>query len=820
MSHLKFLTGQAHGQRQARRSLALFFATGLWLALASAQAETAPAGNPLYAHAERFLVVHKNEMVLNAGVSPHWRSAGGAHFTYAKELGDGRREFIRVDAATGKRRPAFQASIVAAGLASALGESVDAQRLPFNDYDVIGRAEIQFSVGAADYRCSVERPTCSRVPAAPAVDPLVVPSPDGRWLAYVQNHNLWVRSADGKQRFALTQDGEAHNAYAATPEANPLHMDQVMQGLPVPPVALWSPDSRRVFTQRMDEREVRVQVLVQSTPADGSVQSKTIRWRSPMATDAVLPMAESWIFDVERREGHRVDMPPVAALVATAIENKEAWWTDDSQAVYVFSRSRYNKQMSLRRVNAEDGRARVVVQEEGATFVEAASIGGRPMVYILKNGQVLWFSERTGRGHLYLYDGASGALLRPLTQGDWSVRNVLRLDEARGYVYVAGTEREAGSDPYYRKIYRISLADGAVRLLSPEEADHQVSCEQESAYFSPPKELARDASAALGFSPDGKYFLDTYSRTDLPSVTVLRRADGGEVAVVEKADISRLAPSGVPHPERFSALAADGKTRLYGNLLRPANFDPQKKYPIVDSLYPGPQARKAYPRYLDVVFGYTADQALAELGFIVLQMDGRGTPGRSKTFLDESYGKLGQAGHLDDHIAVLQQLAAKDPSLDLTRVGVYGGSAGGYAALRAMLLYPEFYKVAVSAAGSHDLRTQTASYSEGFMGPDDGTNYAAAANAPLVAKLQGPLLLLHGEMDWTVAPQNTLQVVAALIAHDKPFDLIIAPNVGHSPLGVHGGYLLQRSWDFLSEHLHPSGGVLPCITATSQSCAH
>jgi dipeptidyl-peptidase-4 len=777
-----------------------------WIAIAALSTTSAVAAVEsaldarIYDRAARFLIQSEDSLVLNRNVTPHWRTDGGDNFTYVKDLGDGRTEFVRVDAATGVRSKPFDAQIIAQGLGKALGKPVEAERLPFRDFDRLDSAVLRFAVGAVNYTCSTTKPSCQE-DAVVATDSLEVPSPDGSWIAFVRDYNLWIRSADGQQSFALTEDGEAHYAYAGTPEANPLFTERAMQDEPFSPVVLWSPNSRRLFTQKLDERRVRQLSLVQSVPANGSVRPKILSWRAPLATDPVLPVAEPWVFDIAERSGHRIKMEAIPTLVMTSIEAKEAWWSPDGQRVYVFSRSRYYKTMSLYEVDAATGQTRLVIQEHGNTFVEAGSIGQRPMVYTLANGEVVWFSERDGRGHLYIYDCASGRMKRQLTEGDWSVRGVLYLDEANGLIYVAGSEREPGADPYYRKVYRVRLADGHVTLLTPEDADHLVASAQDSAYFDPPPNLVRSPADSRGFSPSGRYFLDTYSRTDLPAETVLRRADGRLIATIERADISRVVAGGLTVPERFSALAADGKTRLYGNILRPSDFDPQKIYPVIDSMYPGPQVRKASPRMLDIVFGYAADQTLAELGFIVVQLDGRGTPGRSKTFLDESYGKLGQAGHLDDHVAVITELAGRYPYMDLGRVGAYGGSAGGHAALRALVTYPDFFRAGVSAAGSHNLLMQTPAYSEVFIGPDDGANYRAAANAPLMDQLKGKLLLIHGDMDWSVLPSNTLQIVDALIKNNKDFDLLIVPNLGHTPLGFHGGYVLRQTWDFLVENV-------------------
>ena len=770
------------------------------LITAAALAEPTVLDTAVYDRAARFLVQNADQWVLNRSVLPHWRLGGGENFTYVKDLGHGRTEFVRVQADTGARSQPFDATIVAQGLTKALGNLVQPDQLPFRDYDWNSAGQLLFTLGDTDYACSITTPRCQREQVVVS-NALEKPSPNGRWVAFTRDYNLWIRSADGKEAYPLTHDGEAHYAYGGTPEANPLYTEAVMQGRPLPTVVLWSDDSTHLMTQRLDERAVRELAIAQTVPTDGTVAPTAHHWRSALSNDLTVPVSEHWVFDLAQRVGHRVAIDPVTSPVTTPIEAHEAWWSADGHRIYLFARTRYAKSMSLYEIDASDGHARTMIEESGKTFVEAAGNGQRPMVYTLATGEVLWFSERDGIGRLYLYDGVTGQLKRQLTAGDWSVRNVLHLDEAHGLVYVAGSGSEAAPDPYYREIYRIRLADGQTTLLTPDVADHLVSSAQESAYYDPPRNLARDANAARGFSPSGRYFLDTISRIDLAPETWLRQSDGKTVALVERTDLAQVLATGATLPERFSALAADGKTRLYGNLLKPSNFDPHRTYPVIDSLYPGPQAHKAYPRVVDVLFGYMADQTIAELGFLVVQLDGRGTPDRSKKFLDESYGRIGQAGHLDDHVAVLQQLASRYPYFDLSRVGVFGGSAGGAAALRALLTYPNFFRAGVAAAGSHDPRLQTVAYAEKFMGPDDGHNYEAAANAPLARNLKGQLLLIHGDADWTVPIANTMQVVDALIRNNKEFELLIAPNIGHSPLGVHGGYVLRRSWDFLVKNV-------------------
>jgi dipeptidyl-peptidase 4 len=401
------------------------------------------------------------------------------------------------------------------------------------------------------------------------------------------------------------------------------------------------------------------------------------------------------------------------------------------------------------------------------------------------------------------------------------VRNVLRLDETQGFLYVAGNEREAKDDPYYRRVYRIGLNDGKVRLLTPETADHAVHSEQEAGVFASkavgPSGNPKDS---YGFSPSGRFFLDTYTRTDLPPVTVLRRSDGALIAEVERADISKLTAVGFTPPERFHALAADGKTLLYGNVLRPSNFDPSKRYPVLDSPYPGPQSHRATPSFLATVFDRMEAQTYAELGFIVVVVDGRGSHGRSKRFHDESYGGLAQAGHLDDHVAAIKELARRYPYMDLDRVGIFGTSGGGYATVHAMEMFPDFFKVGVSDAGNHDQRGYIAVWGETYNGPESGSNYTDAANPLRVDSIKGKLFLLHGDMDSNVLPSQTFQLADALIKANKDFDLLIVPNAGHGLLML-DPYPLRRSWDFMVRNLlhaePPAGYDLKAATARQSS---
>ncbi|MFM7067450.1 MAG: prolyl oligopeptidase family serine peptidase, partial [Gammaproteobacteria bacterium] len=526
---------------------------------------------------------------------------------------------------------------------------------------------------------------------------------------------------------------------------------------------------------------------------DGSSRPLASRWRYAMPNDAKIATAEPWIFDVMARTGRAVRLPSLPITFLTPVEARDAWWSTDGRTLYLIARGRYAKSMSLQLIDPATGGARELIAETARTFLESADLGQRPMVHVLRNGDVLWFSERDGQGRLYLHDGVTGQLKRSLTRGDWTVRNLLRVDEEAGVVFIAAT-REPGPDidPYHRHVYRVRLVDGAVTRLTPEEADHAVAGVQDSIFDRP--------AGTAGFSPSGRYFLATHTRADLPAKTVLRRADGRWVADVEQADLSRLLATGFTPPERFMALAADGKTPLYGLIFRPSDFDPARRYPVIDNPYPGPQSRRTTVDLLQEAFGRGGAQAFAELGFIVVAMDGRGSQGRSKAFRDESYAGLSQAGHLDDHVAVIRELARRHPSMDLERVGIYGTSGGGYATVNAMARFPDFFKVGIAEAGNHDQRGYLAVWGETYNGPEVGDNYTAAANRLLAANLRGRLFLLHGDMDSNVLPSQTLQLADALIRANRDFDLLIVPNAGHGTLEPRS-YALRRAWDFMVRHL-------------------
>lgn len=784
-----------------------------------------------YARAERFLFWNKDRYITGGEVRHHWihpetvaaqilaptnaRSGLPApvaqgkageladHFWYRRTNAQGAVEFVLVDAATGEGRPAFDHMHIAASLTKALGNAPDnpvlPDALPFTSFRYSARGQaIEFLLKDKLWTCGLQRDVCTNK-VSPLLDPTVVVSPDGRWAAFRKDHNLWIRSLEDGAEFALTSDGVEHYSYAASTGNNTRTVSDQRSGRGPTPVVLWSPDSRRLLTNRVDERKVKELYLLQSVPDDGSLRPKPYSFRFSMANDEHKAQVHQFVFDVMTRERVDLKFPVFCAPFFTPIEIHDVWWSRDGREIEYIERGPFYRTLTLHVADARTGESRKLIEESGETFVELASPGRLPMVERLTSGEILWFSERDGWGHLYLYDQHGRS--RQITKGEWLVRGIVGIDERSRTVYFTASGREPNRNPYYRHLYRVQLDGSGLELLTPENAEHQINIFGED-WFSllGPDPLPREGETR-GLAPSGKYFIDVYSRPDLPPTSVLRAIDGRLIATLETADISALEREGFTMPEPFEVLAADEQTKLYGTILRPSRFDPAKKYPVIDSIYPGPQIIRTFPTFSMTVFDPVAPSAnaLAELGFIVVTVDGRGTPHRSKAFYNASYGKLGDAGNLEDHIAALKQLAQRYPSMDLERVGIFGQSGGGYASTRAMLKHPDFYKVAVSGAGNHDQRGYLAFWGETYNGPDNGENYLAAANAPLAKNLQGKLLLIHGDMDDNVPPALTMQVVDGLIKANKDFDMLIVPNAGHGVMRE--AYATRRMWDYFVRHL-------------------
>ncbi len=504
--------------------------------------------------------------------------------------------------------------------------------------------------------------------------------------------------------------------------------------------------------------------------------------------DSVIPTNELYVIDLASRATRKVNDAPQSALSFYALGGAGIQWSPESDKLYFTHVDRGPKHVRLMVADPATGAAHQVLADSARTYVIGALdfFGpGTPNWRVLKNGDIVWFSERDGWGHLYRF-GPDGALKNQITKGPWVVAFLMGIDEATGKVYFTARGHEPGRNPDYSFLYSINLDGSEMTLLSPEDADHTVTP-----------------------VPGGKYFIDSYSRVDEPPTIVLRAADGHVVKPLEHADISGLVALGW-HPGRpFTALARDGVTLMTGNIYLPSNFDSTRKYPVIDHIYPGPLIT---PVSLDffpnrVPFSYSTMgqvQALAELGFVVVEMNAMGNTARSTATYQQWYGNMGDNG-IPDHIAALKQLAVRYRWMDLDRLGIYGHSGGGFSSTDALLRYPDFYKVAVSSSGNHDNRTYYYGWGERFQGllvrdsANRSDNYAAVANKTLVNNLKGHLFLIHGDMDDNVHPAMTIQMVDALIKANKSFDLLIVPDANHDL--TQNPYVIRRTWDFFVRYL-------------------
>ena len=684
-----------------------------------------------YAHAEKFMTYNTAPLVLRGGVRPVWIPTTAAEpterFWYRVTTERGP-EAVLVNAATGTQAPC----------------------------DLPACAEALRNTGGGR----------GGAPARSAD----VKSPDGKRTAFVRSWNLWVRDLASGKETQLTKDGVKDFGYA-TDNAGWTTSDRA--------ILLWSPDSKKIATFQQDQRGVGEMYLVDTKVGHPTLQA----WKYPLPGDPVITMIQRVVIDVDSGKIVRLQLPPdqhrstLCDDVSCRGEWDDVQWGPDGSKLAFVSTSRDHKHEQLRQADPSSGSVRDVLEEKGETFLESGN-GRVSWKFLPGSNEVVWFSERDNWGQLYLHDLQTGREKHQITTGDGNVTQLLRVDEKNRVLYFTAVGREKGRDPYFRHFYRIGMDGKNLQLLTPADADHDVS-----------------------LSPSGKFFVDSYSKPDVPPVTELRDSDGRLIVTLEKADISRLIAAGWKPPVPVTVKARDGVTDLYGLMYTPTSLDPAKKYPIVNHIYPGPQTGSVGGRTFAASRGDA--QALAELGFIVVEIDGMGTPWRSKQFHQAYYGDMGD-NTLADQVTAMKQLAEKYPYIDLDRAGIYGHSGGGYATADAMFRYPDFFKVGISEAGNHDNRVYEDDWAEKWQGllqtkGDGTTNYDNQANQLVAKNLKGKLLLAHGTMDSNVPPYNTLLVVDELIKANKDFDLLMLPNRNHG-FG-NEPYMVRRRWDYFVKYL-------------------
>lgn len=727
-----------------------------------------------YEHAASFLSFNTESLLYRTGVRANWME--GDKFWYSVNTEKGT-EFFLVDPSKKSKTPAFDQAKLAAALSKATSRNYDAYKLPFQFFSFSPDGKnISFSADSRKWKYDLKSAVVTADASAATAEPpspatmgrrggfTEVISPDGKKAAFIKDYNLWVRNLETRQETQLTTDGIKDFGYA-TDNAGWSTSDRA--------ILRWSPDSKKIATFQQDQRKVGDMYLVTT-----NVGKPTLRaWKYPLPGDKDIIMIHRVIVDVDQPKVVRlqVEPDPHRASLSDDISSSGTFddvdWKADGTELAFLSTSRDHKIEKMRIADAATGAVREVFEERVATQYESGQ-GAINWRYLAATNEFIWYSERDNWGHLYLYDAKTGQLKNQITKGDFVVTRMLDVDEKKRKIRFIGLGKEPGN-PYFAHIYEIGFDGKNLVSLTPETGNH-----------------------AVNYSPSEKYFIDTYSQPDVPSVVVLRDANGKQLLELEKTDVSKLQATGWKAPAQVKLKAHDGITDIYGLVFTPTRMESGKKYPVVDYIYPGPQGGSVGSWSFAASRG--DHQALAELGFIVVLIEGTSNPDRSKSYHDMSYGNMAE-NTLPDQITAIRQLSQQYP-MDTTRVGIWGHSGGGFATAAAMFRYPDFFKVGIAESGNHDNRNYEDDWGERYNGLVENSNYGAQANQNYAQNLKGKLMLAHGMMDNNVPPYNTLLVVEALEKANKDYDLVIFPNSAHG-FGQYSYYMMRRRWDYFVRNL-------------------
>lgn len=733
-----------------------------------------------YERAESFLSYNTQPLIDRGNVQPNWLP--GDRFWYRVLTAQGS-EFILADPAKGTRVPAFDQQRLATALSAASGKDYTAWMLPFQSFSYSAdRTSISFRADGKSWNCDLKTYAVSKAISEENSGGQgqrgggfgfgsSATSPDGSKTAFIKDYNLWIRDTKTKQETQLTTDGIKNFGYA-TDNAGWKSSDR--------PVLSWSPDSKKIATFKQDQRNVGDMFLATTNVG----HPKLSEWKYPLPGDKDIPMLQRCVINIDQPKVifFNIPMDPHRSTLGDDITSggtlNDVDWSNDVSELAFVSTSRDHKQEKFRIANTVTGDVREVFEEVVPTQYESGQ-GAINWRYLSKTNEIIWYSERDNWGHLYLYDSKTGQLKNQVTKGDWVVTRMLKVDEKNRVIYFIANGLQP-ENPYFASFCKIGFDGKNFKVLTPDAGTHNVS-----------------------FSPSGNYFIDNYSKPDVPNTIVLRDMNGKKIMELEKTDISRLVAAGWKPPVPISVKAHDGKTDIYGLMFLPTKPDPNKKYPVIDYIYPGPQGGSIGGNW-----GFSAsrgdNQALAELGFVVVAIEGTGNPDRSKSFHDMYYPDM-STNTLPDQVTGIRQLSARYSYIDTSRVGIWGHSGGGFATAAAMFRYPDFFKVGIAESGNHDNRNYEDDWGERYIGlltknPDGTDNYTAQANQTYAKNLKGKLMLAHGMMDNNVPSYNTLLVVEALEKANKDYDLVIFPNSAHG-YGQYSSYMMRRRWDYFVKNL-------------------
>lgn len=669
-------------------------------------------------------------------------------------------------------------------LASSL--SIDPGALADAEFDLPRPGVLAVTLGGQEHVVDVSNRRV--IESRPALAMPALHSPDGRYACFVKGHDLWLHERGKNEQRPLTRDGAPYFSYGRQPD---ICLGAVTYAKRPSPVALWSPDSEWLLTHRIDERAVSEMALVENVPPGGG-RPVLHRYKYSVPGDP-LPIATVVAIHIQTGRVVCFEDFPIEIMVAGSPFTSRMVWFGAHGKAFALRMDRYFKRAELIELDLAAGSGRIAVCETtDIGYLEMHHLlGVTPNVRTLKSGEIIWFSERDGRAHLYLYDGATGQQMNRITSGEWLVRDIVHVDEVNRTIIFTACGLDPNADPVHRSLCRVNLDGSGFGVLLAHDGDialprtEPAGLEQGRAFC--------PSYAQPGVSRDGRFGVVRLTHVERGNVTRIVDLQSGQGFDIASADPGR----GEVLVRSFTALAADGATRLHGTMFLPSDFDESRKYPLVDYIYPGPQTN-VHPQSFHSI-GSAHATVLAALGMVSFMLDTRGMSFRAKAIRQAGYGDLAQAA-LDDHVAVVRQLCERHAFLDRTRVAIYGQSGGGYAAARGLFEHSDTFALGVSVCGNHDSSVYSAAWADKYRGPGNPDVFAHQASAASAHQLEGKLLLISGDMDENVHVSQTLTVVDALVKANRDFELLIVPNEGHLLL-MRNGYVQRRIWDFLVRNL-------------------
>lgn len=697
-----------------------------------------------------------NQKVFNLNIRPNWFSDDSGMW-YLHHSPEGK-QYRKVSFPEMTKSTLFDHQKMAQALTAIFDEEIKPNMLPISSIVYKDSTELHLTVKGKTYALNTKTNALKELPEVTPTNRKEKAAPDNKWVAYTKDYNLFIKSTETEQVVQLSTAGEKGYEYASY-----LGWADIIKGengdRPDNFNVRWSKDSKWIFANIVDLRSARKMHLLDWS-IDTLYRPQLLSYYRGSPGDTTMVYYEPVIFNVQTGEEIKLGLPKSTHINSIGLRE-----SIEPNKVFLDWTTRGYQNMTLSSFDLKTKKLRTIYTESSDTNIDNFWFD-----FAEKSGYLFFLSEKSGWQQLYRLDLKTGEE-KMLTQDGYYINSIEKIDEETKQILFMASGKEEDQNPYHQGLYRIAFDGKNLKSLTKENLHHQIS-----------------------LSPNGEYFVDNFSAVDIPTTTALRAVQSGEILM----ELSTATTPGLINwspPETFTALARDGKTSIYGAIWKPSNFDPNKSYPVIENSYTGPHTQ-VFPKSFSNAFGL---QAYAELGFVVVTIDGLGSSGRSKEFHNYSYKNLG--GNLEDHVLAIKQLGRQYSWIDTTRVGIFGHSAGGYDAAHALLAYPDFYKVAVASSADHDHRMEKAWWPEMYMGWPVDSAYHLQSNITMAGNLKGKLLITHGGIDDNVNPSATFKLAEALIKADKQFDMLILPSQQHGYRGAHQRYFNKMRWNYFVEHL-------------------